>query len=174
MMRKTALGLSTVFTLAVLAFACIALRRFNMTLRAARSQVSRENSLAFTLEPIAPASGPVFEPVGVADIPTTAAIFDGKLYLAGPSGLAIYDSPVAAPHRLRTGIELPPAPILDLAVAHLRGHPAPELTAPVFCSSTPMPRRASFFLRPLKPAILLLSFLSPPAIFSSAPATLAF
>jgi hypothetical protein len=127
MMRKTALGLSTVFTLAVLAFACIALRRFNMTLRAARSQVSRENSLAFTLEPIAPASGPVFEPVGVADIPTTAAIFDGKLYLAGPSGLAIYDSPVAAPHRLRTGIELPPAPILDLAVAHLRGHPAPEL-----------------------------------------------
>ena len=126
-MRKTALGLSAALALAVLAFTCIALRRFDLTLRAARSQISRESSLAFTLEPIVPASGPSFEPVGAAGIPTTAAVFAGKLYLAGPSGVAIYESPVAAPHRLRTGIELPPAPILALTVAHLRGHAAPEL-----------------------------------------------
>lgn len=131
-MRKVALGFSAAFTLAVLAFACIALRRFNLTLRAARLQVSRENSLAFTLEPIVPASGPVFEPVGVADAPTTAAAYDGKVYVAGPSGLAIYDSPsyefsVARPHRLRTGIELPPSPILALTVGRVRGQPAPEL-----------------------------------------------
>ena len=126
-MRKIALGFSAALTLAVLAFACIALRRFNVTLRSARSQVSRESSLAFTLEPVVPASGPMFEPVVTADIPTTAAVFGGKLYLAGPAGLAVYDSPIAAPHRLRTGIELPPAPILELTVAPLRGHPAPEL-----------------------------------------------
>ena len=126
-MRKIALGFSAALALAVLAFACIALRRFNVTLRSARSQVSRQSSLAFTLEPIVPASGPVFEPVVTVDTPTTAAAFSGKLYLAGPAGLAVYDSPIAAPHRLRTGIELPPAPILALTVAHLRGHPAPEL-----------------------------------------------
>ena len=126
-MRRIALGLSAVLTLAVLAFACIALRRFNLTLRSARSQVSRDESLAFSIEPIVPARGPVFEPVGVADIPVTAAVFDGRLYLAGPAGLAIYDSPIGSPHRLRTGVELPPAPILALTVAHLRGYPAPEL-----------------------------------------------
>jgi len=126
-MRKTAFGLSAALVLAVLAFTCIALRRFNVTLRAARSQVSRENSLAFTLEPVIPARDPVFEPVITVDTPTTAAIFSGKLYLAGPGGLAVYDSAMAAPHRLRTGMELPPAPILALTVAHLRGHPGPEL-----------------------------------------------
>jgi ligand-binding sensor domain-containing protein len=126
-MRKTALGFSAALTLAALAFACIALRRFNVTLRSARQQVSRENSLAFSLEPVVPASWPAFEAVGTADTPTTAAVFSGKLYLAGPSGLAVYDSPMTAPHRLRTGVELPPAPILALTVAHLRGHPAPEL-----------------------------------------------
>src|SRR5215472_805777 len=125
-MRKTALGFSTALALAVLAFTCVAIRRVNVTLRAARSQVSRESSLTFTLEPIAPAR-PVFEPVVASDIPTTAAEFAGKLYLAGPAGVAIYDSPMAPPQRLRTGIELPPAQIVSLVVAHLRGYPAPEL-----------------------------------------------
>ena len=125
-MRKTALGFSAALALAVLAFTCVAVRRVNVTLRAARSQVSRENSLTFTLEPIAPAR-PVFEPVVASDIPTTAAEFAGKLYLAGPAGVAIYDSPMAPPQRLRTGIELPPAQIVSLVVAHLHGYPAPEL-----------------------------------------------
>lgn len=126
-MRKIVLGCSAALALVVIAFTCIALRRFDVTLRSARSHVARESSLAFTLQSIDPARGSAFESVGADAASTTAAVFDGKLYVAGPSGLAIYDSPAGAPHRLHTGMDLPPAQIVTMTVGHLRGHPAPEL-----------------------------------------------
>jgi ligand-binding sensor domain-containing protein len=126
-MRKTAPGLAVALVLAVLAFTCIAVHHFDGTLRSARLLVARAGSLDFTLEAIVPASGPVFEPVVPANTITTAASFEGGLYVAGPSGLAIYESANASPRRLRTGIELPPAPIVALCVAHLRGQPGPQL-----------------------------------------------
>lgn len=128
-MRKTALGFSAAVVVVLSVVACWAVHHFNSTLRSAQFQVARESSLAFTLGPVVPASRSGFEAVAPADAVTTAAAFDGKLYLAGPSGLAIYDSPAGTPRRLRTGIELPPAPIRALSAAHLRGHAAPELLA---------------------------------------------
>jgi ligand-binding sensor domain-containing protein len=57
-----------------------------------------------------------------------ATVFDGHLYIAGPSGLTKYDGASGAvAARYRVGAELPPAPLTSLAVGLAGDSQAPEL-----------------------------------------------
>lgn len=85
--------------------------------------------LSFTLTPLdltTPAT-PAFEPVATPTTHTCGAFFGGDLYLAGPSGLSIYAPDGTLRRILRTGLELPVAPIVGIVTARLRAASDPQL-----------------------------------------------
>src|SRR5580692_648040 len=86
-------------------------------LREAREHVSAGASFRFSVRPIVPVIPAGLESIGAPAVFNDAAVFDGHLYIAGPSGLTKYDGAsgaIAAGYRV--GAELPPAPLTSLAV----------------------------------------------------------
>jgi ligand-binding sensor domain-containing protein len=97
-----------------------------------RAQVSREGQIAFDFRSLAPMENPGFEPLAAPNGYQAGAVFQGKLYLAGPGGLAEFGSLDAKPKLWRTGLELPPAPIVGMAAGLLRGDSRPQLILATF------------------------------------------
>jgi ligand-binding sensor domain-containing protein len=136
-MRKVAAGVAAALLLTGIASTCVAIYRIRRNLNALRRQVADEGNLAFTLTRLPqssdPGPKPTFEPLAPTGAFTAGAVFAGKLYLAGPGGLAIYNNqsaqPLGNPRWLRTGPELPPAPIVALRAGRLRGTGTPLLLA---------------------------------------------
>ncbi|MDE1163064.1 MAG: hypothetical protein PW792_14160 [Acidobacteriaceae bacterium] len=126
-MRKIAFYLSAAFLLVALVLGSMLFRRVNSTLRASRSRAALKDDLPFSLRPFTHSTAPAFEQTGFSSTATAVVELSGKLYIASPSGLAVYDTPSAPPRQLRLGIDLPPERITGLAVAHLRGHPASQV-----------------------------------------------
>jgi hypothetical protein len=92
--------------------------------------VAIAHRLAFTLEPVDLASAhTAFEPVASAPSYTSAAFFAGQLYLAGPSGLAIFNADGSLQTTLRTGIELPVSPVTSILAARIRGASESQILA---------------------------------------------
>ena len=86
---------------------------------------SHQHEIPFTLGPLDPSAAasanPGFEPVSAPDDFTSGTQLDGTFYLAGPNGLAIIAPDGTRRPTLRTGFELPVAPIVAITSAHLRG-----------------------------------------------------
>ena len=106
------------------AIACAgALVWFGLTLRRASSevteavkQVAHEGQLEFRSIALdrRPPSG--FESISSPAQFTDAALFDGKLYVCGPTGLIAFNHEGAVSNEYHVGIELPPAPLVRMAV----------------------------------------------------------
>ena len=127
-MRKASLGVSAALLLAVIGTACFAIWRMESSLKTIRRQVDTAGNLPFDL--LQPNHlTPIFEPVAPPDTFTTGIAYQGKLYLAGPGGLATYAHPNDPPTWQRTGQTLPPAPIVALSTARLHGSTTPSLLA---------------------------------------------
>jgi ligand-binding sensor domain-containing protein len=97
-------------------------------LREAREHVSAGASFRFSVRAIVPVIPAGLESIGAPAVFNDAAVFDGHLYVAGPSGLTKYDGAsgsIAA--RYRVCAELPPAPLTSLAVGLAGDSQAPEL-----------------------------------------------
>jgi ligand-binding sensor domain-containing protein len=77
---------------------------------------------ALALEPI-----PGFEGVQAPAVFRSGAEFDGKFYLAGPAGLYAYSEGGVLEHIFRAGLELPAAPLGQMAVGTLADARQPEL-----------------------------------------------
>ena len=71
-----------------------------------RAQLAKESNLAFEVSTATHIENPGFEPLATPSSYRTAAVFEGKLYLAGPGGLAEFPTLEATPHLWRTGLEL--------------------------------------------------------------------
>jgi ligand-binding sensor domain-containing protein len=95
-------------------------------LREARVNTAAESSLRFTSRPLDPSLPTGLEFVGAPAVFSDAQVFEGRLFIAGPSGLAEYENG-ALITRYRVGAELPPAPITALAVGLAGDSRAPEL-----------------------------------------------
>ena len=94
-----------------------ALWRARGVLREAREHVSAGASFRFSVRPIVPVIPAGLESIGAPAVFHDATVFDGHLYIAGPSGLTKYDGASGAiAARYRVGAELPPAPLTSLAV----------------------------------------------------------
>ena len=110
--------------------------RAQHTLNDATRTAASAHQLLFTFRPLDPATlaaaNPGFESVAAPAEFTSGVAFspDGspaQLYLAGPAGLTIA-SPDGTPRRaLRTGLELPVAPITAVASGRLRGATEPQV-----------------------------------------------
>jgi hypothetical protein len=87
----------------------------------ARSEVVDSRD-AFALKPIeiSRAAFP-FEPVASLPNYTCGAELEGNLYLAGPAGLTVLAADGGQLQRLRTGMELPVAPIVAVTTGRMRG-----------------------------------------------------
>ena len=106
---------------------------------------STHDRLRITLRPIdtaaAQASNLPFEPVAAPDDFTSGAVLDGTFYLAGPGGLTILAPDGTRRLTLRTGFELPVAPIVAVATGRLRGMSETKSSSqpPVLASSSSIP-----------------------------------
>jgi hypothetical protein len=105
--------------------------RAQRTLGLASVTARDRGHLAFDLRPIDPAhelaANPGFVPIATPSGFVCGAFFHGELYLGGQTGLSVF-GPDGTPRRsLRSGIELPPGPVLSLAVSRLRSASASEL-----------------------------------------------
>jgi ligand-binding sensor domain-containing protein len=102
------------------------------TLRQVRQQVSVEGNLPFQLAPWTRADAG-FEALPAPNGYVAGAELDGKLYLAGPGGIDVYPQTgmqlAAQPQTMRTGMELPPAPVTELVAGRLRGQSSVHLLA---------------------------------------------
>jgi hypothetical protein len=132
-MRKVTVCVSAALLLVALVAARLFFLHINSGLNAIRQQVRSEGDVGFRLIEVDTAGsgrgGLGFELVSSSEHYTTGIDLDGKLYLGGPGGLAIYSGSSQQPTLLRTGMNLPPAPIVALASGRLRGDSAPSVFA---------------------------------------------
>jgi ligand-binding sensor domain-containing protein len=125
--RLLLIALPALTVLAATAFIIVPARR---ALTRARLSVASAHQLTFTLQPLdVTAAHTAFEPVASTPSYTTCAFFAGQLYLAGPSGLSVFNANGTPQTTLRNGIELPVAPITALLAARIRGASEPQLLA---------------------------------------------
>ncbi len=92
-----------------------------------RAQLSREGQFDFDFGPLAPIENIGFQPLAAPGVYRAGLVFQGKLYLAGAGGLAEFPSLSAKPKLLRTGLELPAAPIAAISIGMVRGDSRPRL-----------------------------------------------
>jgi ligand-binding sensor domain-containing protein len=100
-----------------------------------RERVDAEASLRVRTRPLVPVLPAGLQSIGAPSSFTDAAEFQGRLFIAGPAGLAEYDSSGALAARYRVGAELPPAPLTALA-QFLQGGLAGDSRAPELWMAT--------------------------------------
>ena len=105
--------------------------RAQRSLSSAAQGAANAHAIAFTLRPFdsagLAASNPGFEPVAPAAGYASGIAFEDQLYLAGPAGLTVAALDGTPRRTLRSGIELPVAPITALAAGRLRGATEPQV-----------------------------------------------
>jgi len=105
-----------------------ALWRARGVLREAREHVSAGASYRFSVRPIVPVIPAGLESIGAPAVFNDATVFEGHLYIAGPSGLTKYDGASGTiAGRYRVGAELPSAPLTSLGVGLAGDSQTPEL-----------------------------------------------
>ncbi len=126
--RFLLLAIPIVFVLVVSLAAVFSARR---ALNRATLATASEGQLAFTLGTIDLSSNRAqnlgFEPVASAVDYTTGTFFEGDLYVAGPSGLTLLSADGDSRLNLRSGYELPVAPIVSIISGRIRGASEPQL-----------------------------------------------
>lgn len=113
------------------AAAIVAFRAQHVLDRAAVS-VAREGRFAAAVRPLAAEVNPGFEAIASPDRFTCGAVFHGRLFVGGPSGISVYRpglSGLMLEKRYRAGMELPAAAVTSMAVGRLRGNSDIELIA---------------------------------------------
>jgi ligand-binding sensor domain-containing protein len=126
-MRKPALAVVAVAVGLSLSAAGFVALHARHVLKESRDRVADEGRFAFDFGPLASIQNAGFEPFDAPSGYQAGAVFQGKLYLAGPEGLAELTSLDSPAKRFRVGIELPPAPVVRLAIGTLRGDSGPRL-----------------------------------------------
>jgi len=120
-MRKFVISATALPVALLLGAGLFVAARVQHSLAHARSQIAEEGNLAFDLTTVTHLDNPGFESLATPSSYSTAAVFQGRLYLAGSGGLAEFPTLEANPHLWRTGLDLPPAPIVRMATGALRG-----------------------------------------------------
>jgi ligand-binding sensor domain-containing protein len=128
MSRRRVWPAVAVLATAAMIFGGSALWRARDVLREAREHVAAGASYRFSVRPIVPVIPVGLQSMGAPAVFNDAIVFEGHLYIAGPSGLTKYDGASGAvAARFRVGAELPSAPLTSLAVGLAGDSQAPEL-----------------------------------------------
>jgi ligand-binding sensor domain-containing protein len=101
--------------------------RTERALREARRKVAAGRDIAVTIRTFAAEPNPGFEALSAPANFRSAAVFNGRFYLAGPGGLFVYSNDGSLLHIFHPGADLPAAPLGQLATATLADSNGPEL-----------------------------------------------
>ncbi|MDQ2949950.1 MAG: hypothetical protein M3Y27_29105, partial [Acidobacteriota bacterium] len=104
-----------------------ALTRAHRSLAEATAHVSHQPEFPFRMIPLDRPLPAGFEQVSSSSQFTDAALFNGRFYLCGPSGLFAFDLQGALVAHYRPGLELPPAPLVRMAPAAISDALGPQL-----------------------------------------------
>jgi len=127
-MSRRRLGVALAVTSAGAAiFGGWALWRASVAFRDAGASVAASSSFRFTARPITPVLPVGLQFIGAPTIFTDAQVFQGHVFIAGPSALTEYGQDGAVIERYRVGAELPPAPLVSLAIGQAGDSHGPEL-----------------------------------------------
>ena len=96
-------------------------------LRVSRQELQADREFEFTLGQYAPPQNIRFEPVRSPEVFARVAHFRDRLYVAGPAGLAEYDSRGGFLREFPTGFYLPGSPLVAMEVGQIRGLSQPQL-----------------------------------------------
>ena len=135
-MRKASVFVASIVPWLVLGAVCVIAFRVNSNLKTIARDVRAEGAVPFETVQLAESGagtrtvgGPAFSALAPADAYTTGVAIRGTFYLAGPAGVTMYSESSGAAKRLRAGFDLPTAPIVAIAAAHLRGGLGDSLVA---------------------------------------------
>jgi hypothetical protein len=101
--------------------------KVHSTIRHLSAVVDAEDSFAVQIRPVGAAGGSRFDWIAPPAIFSSGAVFNGRLYLAGPAGLFEYSDRGDLLHVFRVGQELPIAPLGSMATGTLSDAHQPEL-----------------------------------------------
>ena len=125
--RRVLICSAALLVVVVATSAGVVLLKVHHALRQAQVGVAEENNLKFVSRPYAPPSDTGFEWISTPALFSQAAAFEGRLYIAGQTGLFEYDEQGHELREFRVGRELPPSPLLRIAPAILADSRQPEL-----------------------------------------------
>ena len=107
-MRKSALAVVASLAGLLLSAGAFVAIHVRHVLTETRALVVDKERLALDFGPLAHIDNAGFEPLAAPNGFLSGAVFQGKLYLAGPEVLAEFGSLNSPPKEFRTGIDLPP------------------------------------------------------------------
>ena len=95
-------------------------------LKSTERGLQTEREIRFTIRPLSPINS-AFEPVSSPAVFSQVARFDNNLYIAGPSGLHVYEPSGQFARSYSVGRELPGSPLVAMTTAVLADSKHPEL-----------------------------------------------
>jgi ligand-binding sensor domain-containing protein len=110
-----------------LAVSGIVIWRVERALGKSRLDAAQKELLAVEERPLGALPNPGFEGIWAPAVFKSAAIFQERICLAGPAGLYAYAADGTLEHSYRVGIDLPAAPLGQMAVGMLTDSRQPEL-----------------------------------------------
>jgi ligand-binding sensor domain-containing protein len=125
--RRTVVVISVATVVLCLAVAGVVIWRVENALVGSRRETAASELLGVEIRAVGAQPNPGFEGITSPAIFKSAAAFQGRIYLSGPAGLSVYATDGTLEHFYRVGIDLPTAPLGQMAVGTLADSRQPEL-----------------------------------------------
>jgi hypothetical protein len=125
--RRQVAAIAIVAALVCLTVCGAVIWRVERTLSASRRDAAQGELLGLEAHTLGAQPNPGFEGIWAPAVYKSAAVFEGRIYLAGPAGLYAYTADGELERIYRTGIDLPAAPLGQMAVGMLADAHQPEL-----------------------------------------------
>ena len=125
--RRTVVVISVATVVLCLAVAGVVIWRVENALVGSRRETAASELLGVEIRTVGAQPNPGFEGITSPAIFKSAAAFQGRIYLSGPAGLSVYATDGTLEHFYRVGIDLPTAPLGQMAVGTLADSRQPEL-----------------------------------------------
>src|ERR1035437_9861193 len=125
--RRRVAALAIVTAIVCVSVCTIVIWRGERVMESSRREAAQGELLSFQALALGVQPNPGFEGLLSPAVYKSAAVFEGRIYLAGPAGLYAYASDGTLERIYRTGIDLPAAPLGQMAVGMLTDAKRPEL-----------------------------------------------
>jgi len=125
--RRRVAVIAIVAAIVCLAVSAVVIWRVERVMDSSRREAAQGELLVFQALTLGAQPNPGFEGLLSPAVYKSAAVFDGRIYLAGPAGLYAYAADGTLERIYRTGIDLPAAPLAQMSVGMLTDAKRPEL-----------------------------------------------
>ena len=125
--RRRVAVIAIVAAIVCLAVSAVVIWRVERVMDSSRREAAQGELLVFQALTLGAQPNPGFEGLLSPAVYKSAAVFDGRIYLAGPAGLYAYAADGTLERIYRTGIDLPAAPLGQMSVGMLTDAKRPEL-----------------------------------------------